>query len=148
MAELSSQAELAERLRTQHREIKELLGQIATMLAERRASVEQVGERLARLGDLLVKHFTLEEHEGYAVDVLRDAPQLLHKANALLAQHPKMAARVQNLVSIGMPRVKPVDWWTQTRERFDAFVQELLEHERNEDRLLQQAECQDLGDND
>ena len=40
------------------------------------------------------------------------------------------------------------DWWEATRERFDAFRDELLKHEQQEDLLIQEAYNRDIGETD
>jgi len=122
----------------QHRRLRELLSQIQTALDQRQIGMAEVGDLLARLGDQLIRHFALEESGGYLCEALLHAPQLVRRANDLLAQHPKMARQARSLAA------EPVaaaggDWWGETHQRFTAFAHELREHERREDRLLQEA---------
>lgn len=143
MARLSDQ-ERAARILQQHRELLELLARIERVLGERSASVADAARLLGQLGDQLVKHFTLEEGDGYFSEALTQAPQLVARANDLLAQHPKMTAMARELAG-----AEPgPEWWTETRRRYQAFVAELRAHERLEDQLLQQAYTQDLSAHD
>ena len=105
--------------------------------------------RAAKLGDRLVKHFAMEEDGGYFADVLLHAPQLISKANALLAQHPKMCAQAREITAEVSPR-KPAgdEWWQHTGELFRDFREELNRHEKQEDGLLQEAYSRDIGAND
>lgn len=130
-----------------HRALKALLQQIESALAGQTATIAEVGDLLARLGDDLVKHFALEEDGGYFSEAMLRAPQLLAKANELVAQHPKMCTLARDLVDLG-PVQKSDDWWQETRRRFQAFKAELLKHERHEDQLIQEAYNQDLGSHD
>lgn len=128
----------------QHRELKELLGRIECVLNEQTASIDEASRLLGQLGDQLVKHFALEEADGYFAEALTQAPQLIARANDLLAQHPKMTHLVQQLTT-----AEPGEaWWRQTRERFQAFARELLRHERSEDQLLQEAYVRDIAATD
>jgi hemerythrin len=128
----------------QHRELKELLCRIDCMLTEQSASVDAAAALLGQLGDRLVKHFALEEADGYFAEALTHSPQLIARANDLLAQHPKMTHLVRELTA-----AEPgADWWQQTRERFQAFTRELLKHERSEDQLLQEAYARDIAATD
>jgi len=79
----------------EHRELKSLLGKIDQVLAERTGSVAEVSHLLAQLGDKLAKHFVTEEEGSYFSEALLHAPQLVSKANELLAQHPRMRASGQ-----------------------------------------------------
>ncbi len=130
-----------------HRALKALLQQIDDALTGKTAPIAEVSDLLARLGDHLVKHFALEEHGGYFAEALLRAPQLVAKANELLAQHPKMSTQARDLVDLS-PVQDSDRWWQETRQRFDAFKTELLKHERHEDQLLQEAYTQDIGSHD
>jgi hypothetical protein len=128
--------------------LRELLQQVEDSLASRTATIGAVSDLLARLGDELIKHFAMEEDGGYFADALLHAPQLVARANELLAQHPKMCGQAKNVSADPHPGSDDAQWWQKTRERFRAFKAELLRHERSEDRLLQEAYLQDLGAND
>lgn len=128
--------------------LRDLLHRIGDALQQRRQSVAEVGHLLAQLGDLLVKHFAMEESDGYLADALTHAPQLVSRANDLLRQHPQMAARAQTLVEFGAPRPSSQLWWEETQQRYAAFMGELLEHERREDRLIQEAYTNDIQASD
>jgi hypothetical protein len=74
---------------------------------------------------------------------------LVSKANALLAQHPKMSGQAQSLVQdLKTRQAVGEEWWEDTQARFAAFREELLRHERSENGLLQEAYTRDLGAHD
>ena len=131
-----------------HRELKALLQEIDDALAARTATIAAVSDLLARLGDKLIKHFALEEGEGYFSAALLNAPQLIAKANELLAQHPKMCTQARTMAENLTSGTDSDRWWQETHQRFQAFRAELLKHERNEDKLLQEAYTQDIGSHD
>jgi hypothetical protein len=131
-----------QRILEEHREISELLSRISILLRERTGSVEEVGQLLGEFGDQLIKHFTREESDGYFTELLTHAPRLIHRANELMAQHPKMAS-----YALKLSHPSPVgseEWWTETDRRFRAFAEELLAHERAENSLLQEAYTHDV----
>jgi hypothetical protein len=132
-----------------HQELKALIARIGNALETRKATVEEVSAMIGQLGDNLVKHFALEEDGGYFADALLHAPQLISKANALLAQHPKMCLQAKDLVQ-QLSEVRQVgeNWWSRTTELFIAFRDEINRHEKQENVLLQEAYTQDLGAND
>ncbi len=133
----------------EHASLKKLLATIEKALTEKSGTIDQIGDLLGRLGDRLVKHFALEEEGGYFAEALLHAPQLVSKANALLAQHPKMSQRAKTLVEdLKTPPAAGEDWWEETKVRFSAFREELLRHERSENGLLQEAYVRDLGAHD
>jgi len=132
-----------------HETLKKLLDTIEQALMERSGTIDQIGDLLGKLGDRLVKHFALEEDGGYFAEALLHAPQLVSKANALLAQHPKMSQQAKTLVEgLKTPPAAGGDWWEETKARFFAFRVELLRHEKSENGLLQEAYVRDLGTHD
>jgi hypothetical protein len=139
-----SQPPTVAQLLAQHRELKELLTRIERVLAEQSVGVDEAARLLGQLGDQLVKHFALEEADGYFADALTHAPQLIARANDLLAQHPKMTHLAKQLAE---PQ-PGAEWWRVTRERFQAFAAALLQHERGEDGLLQEAYVRDIAATD
>jgi len=131
------------------REIQDLMTAIGEALQRRSATVDEVSAMLAQLGDRLVRQFAMEEDGGYFAEAILCAPQLVSKANMLLAQHPKMHARAESLVSDLLGRGQTQEeWWQQTAEAFAAFRSEFEQHESQENVLLQEAYHQDLGTND
>ncbi len=134
-----------------HAELKALLARIGQTLDEQTVTIDEVSDLLGLLGDRLVKHFAMEEDGGYFAEVLAHAPQLISKANALLAQHPKMCAQAKDLKDLVVGttcRQTGADWWQRTTELFRAFREELARHERREDGLLQEAYTRDIGAHD
>lgn len=131
------------------REIRDLISSIGDALERRSATVDEVSALLAQLGDRLVKQFAMEEDGGYFAEAIVHAPQLVSKANALLAQHPKMHALARDLVcGLQSGHETRDDWWQKTAQAFAAFHDEFERHESQENVLLQEAYHQDLGTND
>lgn len=131
-----------------HAALKALLHRIDHALDSRGVDIAEVGRMLGELGDRLVRHFALEEEGGYFSEALLHSPRLVDQANALMAQHPKMCAQADVLCQVAGAASNAETWWTNTRQRFRAFKEELLRHERAEDGLMQEAYQQDLGSHD
>lgn len=144
----SSQMKAHHKLLEDHKALKELLARIEQALEKRDRPIAEVGALLGELGDRLVKHFALEEKGGYFAEALLHAPRLVARANELLAQHPKMCTQADKLLQLAAAAENADAWWQKTRERFEAFKEELLGHETKEDGLLQDAYHQDIGDHD
>jgi len=132
-----------------HEELRALIVAIGEALQRRSATIDEVSDMLAKLGDRLVKRFAMEEDGGYFAEAIMHAPQLVAKANALLAQHPKMRALAENLALHVQGRNDASDdWWPRTAELFNAFCVEFARHERQENVLIQEAYHQDIGATD
>lgn len=135
--------------RQEHRELRELIATIEQTLAQRTATLEQVGRHLAMLGDRLVRHFAFEEDGGYFSEALLQAPRLVAKANALLEQHPKMVRFTREMVAEVEGVEHPTEaWWQETDRRFREFRDVLLAHEQEENILIQEAFSRDIGSHD
>lgn len=148
MTSESPEFEQFRKIQDEHRQLMGLLDQIETALAERSGSIDDVVDLIGQLGHQLTKHFQTEEAGGYFADALYEAPQLVNRANDLMVQHPKMTKSARKLAEAADPAVDPDGWWEQTMERFEAFRAELRKHERDEDRLIQEAYIRDLGAKD
>lgn len=128
--------------------LRELLDQISATLAQRTGSIEAAGTLLGELGDRLVKHFAMEESGGYLSEAILHAPRLVSRANDLLNQHPKMQAAADRLRELAAQPRQAARWWEETELRFKEFAEELSTHEKNEDRLLQEAYSSDVEASD
>ncbi len=148
MTSESSEFDKFQEIREEHRQLASLLEQIDSALAERSGPISEVVDLLGQLGHQLTKHFQSEEAGGYFAEALHEAPRLFERANALMVQHPKMTKRSRMLAGAADPETEPDLWWEQTAERFAAFRAELREHEREEDRLIQEAFTRDIGSHD
>ena len=144
----SPESRTYEKTLAEHQELKDLLKRIDEATLARSGTIAEVGDLLALLGDRLVKRFAMEEDGSYFGDALLHAPQLVSKANRLLAQHPKMCVQADKLLAEVRTAPERADWWERTRKLFVEFRDELLLHERQEDRLLQEAYGQDIGSHD
>ena len=144
----SPKFEQFQKIQEEHRQLRTILEQIDSALAERSGPVDAVVDLIGQLGHQLTKHFQTEEAGGYFADALYEAPQLVNRANDLMLQHPKMTKSARKLADAADPNVDPDRWWDQTAERFEAFREELRKHEREEDRLIQEAYTRDIGMND
>ena len=148
MPEASPEFEQFQKIQDQHRQLKDLLAQIESALKDRSGPIDVVVDLVGQLGHQLTKHFQTEEAGGYFADALYEAPQLVNRANDLMLQHPRMTKSARKLAAAADPETNPELWWDQTAERFEAFREELDKHERDEDRLIQEAYNRDIGMND
>ncbi|NQT36544.1 MAG: hypothetical protein HQ581_03590 [Planctomycetes bacterium] len=128
-----------------HRALQWILEAIDRALLERTASTAEIGTLLTQLGGVLIQLFEQEEEGGYFADAISHAPRMVARANALMAQHPAMAATAKAIAQNAHHGDGSDDWWDRTQELFRAFVDELGEHELHENRLLQEVYAQDIG---
>jgi len=109
------------------------------------------GELLSLLGNLSTQlhlHFELEERDGYLGEAVEIAPRFSVEADRLLQQHAVLSEEVTAL----MDRVRVDDesesWWSEFVPQAEMFVRKLIEHEKLENKLVQDAYEEDIGDKD
>jgi hypothetical protein len=117
---------------------------------------EPQAERAARaLRDLetlaqdLTEHFAGEESpEGLFAQARAAAPHLDRRIVALQEQHAPMANVVRQIVEDAGYAGMSTDAWRRVADAFDAFAEELLAHEREENAIASDAYLEDLGEGD
>lgn len=96
----------------------------------------------------LRRHFHFEEQGGYMSQILDDAPHLHHAAQALLAEHGRIAGDLEALIT-SIACLRPEDHVTASLQaQLRQWVQLVRDHETRENRLTQQACNQDIGADD
>jgi len=93
----------------------------------------------------LEMHFEMEEEHEYFGYVLNRAPRLSAQVNQLLLQHETLKTEVHHLVTIARKTFAESGNVAKLATRFDRFRKQLLDHERVEVNLLQEASRRDLG---
>lgn len=94
----------------------------------------------------LERIMTLEENDGYLIDVGEAKPNLAQRAAVLHREHDEFRASINDIVP-AMEQITPHD-----AEQFRAACRSLValldrldEHDQRESRLLQEAFCDDEG---
>jgi hypothetical protein len=94
----------------------------------------------------LIAHFSNEEkEEGFFVEVTQCAPQLSVQAGDLCNEHKRLLCFVDELCQFASSGSPSMDWWRELSSRCHEFCRQLMQHERHESRLLQQAHEVDVG---
>ncbi len=96
----------------------------------------------------LEMHFELEEENEYFGYVLKQAPHLSERVHQLLGQHEMLKNEVGELVEMARQAFAEDRDATMLALRFRKFRKHLLDHERSEIELMQEAYTQDLGGGD
>ena len=129
----------AEELRREHAALQELLCEVRQALDELSGgALLKVLEEFHRVVD---DHFQREEEDGVFDDAVSLAPRLSQRATALMRQHPALLTTVEELVEMARRDKEP----REITERFEIFAKKWLNHESEENKLLQEAYCLDLG---
>ena len=132
----------------EHRELLAVVQRIRSALDERRGGKSSLPTMLSELASHLTSHFAFECENGYLSEALENAPHLQAQADALERQHPEMLEAVMQIREQINSQEESDAWWQDLQQQFNAFAEVLIEHERNENRLVQEALDRDTGSKD
>jgi RNA polymerase-binding transcription factor DksA len=93
----------------------------------------------------LDEHFQNEEKGGYLRAALDAAPQFERRARYLNGQHPEFSRRLST-IQAKLPDLPPLPLpWSQLQLDIQSLVEDLIEHEEEENEILSAAFLDDLG---
>lgn len=101
---------------------------------------QEVHAQLYEYRQLFCDHLANEEQEGLLELAITEAPHLARRVERLLADHERLRNRMETLLASAA-----VSSWVHIHVAFIAFRDELRQHERAEDDLMQHAYLDDLG---
>ncbi|MCG8585124.1 MAG: hemerythrin domain-containing protein [Pirellulales bacterium] len=132
----------------EHRELLAVTRRIREALDAHRGGKSSLPTMFSELASHLTAHFAFESEDGYLSEALENAPHLQSQADELESQHPKLLAAVMEMRDLVNREEESDGWWQQLVDRFDSFSEMLIEHERDENRLVQEALDRDTGSKD
>jgi len=138
-----------EHLLAEHRELHARLlalrADFARPLSPDAAGLEALRSRLLGLREHLARHFAQEEHGGHLEESIARIPRLSLAARAVVAEHPRLLADLDALLErLAVRDIRDASW-TSAADAFATFTERLLDHERNENDVLQQGYNEDFG---
>jgi len=132
----------------QHIQIEALVDALSSRFDSEQVASRNLVSLINSLAAHLEMHFELEEENEYFGIVLKRSPHLSGRVGQLLRQHETLQAEVDELVSKARQALADGDDVTELATRFRKFRKLLLDHERAEIDLLQEAYTCDLGSGD
>ena len=109
-----------------------------------KASTAQIVDYLAVLRDHLAVHFAREEEGGYLEEALVHSPELQPEANRLMDEHPHLLTQFDALLGTARAKAGEPAPWPALAKELNAVIRELVTHELDENKLLQDAFAADL----
>lgn len=100
---------------------------------------------LPTLSTELHRHFELEERDGYLGEAVAFAPRLSGTAERLLKQHATLAEELTALLQSLRGDTGSEAWWGTFVAQGEQFIRSLVDHERAENELVQDAYEEDIG---
>lgn len=132
----------------EHRELLAVSRRIREALDARRGGKSSLPSMFSELASHLTSHFAFECEGGYLSEALENAPHLQSQADRLERQHPDLLAAVLKMRDHIDRDEESEAWWQLLMDQFEAFSESLIEHERDENRLVQEALDRDSGAKD
>lgn len=136
-----------ETIRRQHDELTHRLDRLYVIASCRSSMLPQgrmralLERELRSLGTLLANHFTIEESDGYLVDVTRARPSFNLRVTDLIRQHGDFLARQDELLA-GVSQGAALD---DVKAGILRLIDELEQHEQSEVAMLEAAPFDDVA---
>jgi hypothetical protein len=134
---------------SQHRELHELLVTVRHAFAASSAAVPDrpaiLHDGLVELRDHLQGHFRQEEAGGFMEESLARMPRLARAAREVLGQHRGLLTEIDRLIATLPASDAPPSEWTRAAADFELLTTHLLDHERQENAVVQEGYNEDLG---
>jgi len=141
-------ADVNEAICNEHKQLRALLSEMGQILATRQVPLDTVVRKLSLLRDQLESHFRHEESEGFFDQISDHAPRLAGRITHLCVEHIDMLGELDSLLGQAMQGDGSEGWWCYMGASFQDLSRRLLEHEREENELLQRAYTDDIGSKD
>jgi iron-sulfur cluster repair protein YtfE (RIC family) len=132
----------------EHDVLRDKVQRIHTVLAHSDPTTDEIESLLREFVSALLIHFANEEEEGFFDDVISCAPRLAYKAGELCAEHKELVRKVDELCRFASAGSPSIVWWRELNSRCHEVSRQLMRHERDENKLLQQARQVDIGTGD
>lgn len=138
--------DVIDRVLQEHNALQEKIRRLNTVLALPVPTPEDVRTLLHEFLNALMVHFTTEEEkEGFLEEVAANAPRLAGQARKLYVEHKQMLHDADELCRFAVAGSPSMPWWRELRSRCHDFSKRLMVHEREENKLLQEAHQSDIG---
>jgi hemerythrin len=141
-------SDVIERIMEEHDTLREKLQRIHTVLARSEPTTDEIESLLREFLGALVIHFSNEEDDGFFAEVTTCAPRLSGPAGELCNEHKQLIRKVDELCRFASAGSPSMVWWCELNCRCHEFSRQLMRHEREESKLLQEAHQDDIGTHD
>ena len=145
MLDAAKTREFLEQVRREHQQLRELLGNMNQLLADRCKEMDELAEMFTCLCQRLNAHFEAEVEGQLFEQIVKHAPHLADRANTVLVEHDWLLSRVEQIAKYACARTVSDPWWRQLSDQFRRFAGELIQHEQKEGELIQEAYGEGIG---
>jgi hemerythrin len=132
-------------MKAEHRELGIILGDIRDEVSAQTRSKTKLENLIGRLRELVEAHFSHEERGGYLKEALERAPRFIVQAAVLQDQHETLLEEVEKLRLLVHSGIESPAWWNRVESDFRAFAGRFMNHEQDENKIVQEAFTVDIG---
>jgi len=136
----------------EHKEIRAILTRLhAALRCGEETPVSSFGdlcEMVAELSTHLRAHFAIEEDGGFMTPVLEERPNAVDTVDRLKGEHEEILDQCDEIQRILQSSSASSDQVDGICERLRSLIEQLHEHERLEDELIQSVFVDDMGTKD
>jgi iron-sulfur cluster repair protein YtfE (RIC family) len=137
--------EAVERILQEHEALREKVRRIHGVLAQPEPTPNDIADLLREFHTALLVHFSNEENDGFFDEVTTQAPRLTAEAGKLCLEHVQLLGEADELCRFAAAGSPSMAWWRELNSRCHGFSRRLMRHERNENRILQEAHQSDIA---
>ena len=142
---------LIQQVNTEHRALHRRINEVQKLLLiphEAKIAPPATMELRAALADLrecIAGHFCQEECGGCLEEVVVRMPRLAHELTILEKQHGPLMEHLTRIIDEMPPGETTIAAWQHTATEFERFARDLLIHEADEEKILQQGLNEELN---
>jgi hypothetical protein len=139
------QSQTIEHIMQEHDALRDKVRRIHSVLAEPEPAQAESEKLLRDFLTALIVHFSNEENEGFFSEVTTRAPRLSDRAGRLCVEHRELLHEAEELCRFASAGSPSMPWWRELSSRCHDFSKRLMQHESEENKLLQEAHQSDIG---
>jgi iron-sulfur cluster repair protein YtfE (RIC family) len=140
--------EIFEKIKQEHDALREKFRRNHDVLAGPEIAADEITRLLREFHNALTVHFAHEESDGFFEEVTTHAPRLAGRAGQLCVEHEQLRHKAAELYRFAEAGSPSIPWWRELNSRCHEFSKQLMRHESEENKLLQQAHQDDIGASD
>jgi hypothetical protein len=136
--------DLFEKHKLEHDALREKFRRIHGVLASSEIAAEEMASLLHELRNALTVHFSNEESDGFFGEITARAPRVANRADQLRLEHEQFLQKATELCQLAKASGSPMAW-RELCSRCHEFIKQLMHHESEENKLLQEVYQRDIG---
>jgi iron-sulfur cluster repair protein YtfE (RIC family) len=145
MNRMMTQSYVIDRVLHEHNALREKLSRIHTVLASPEPAQDEIETLLHEFMNAMLVHFSNEEDHGFFDEVIAHSPRLAEQADKLRIEHKQILREADELCRFAAAGSASMPWWRELRTRCHEFSRRLMQHEHEENKLLQEAHQTYIG---